>query len=487
MRVCDVPKFISDICAMHNQRLDNVLFWALLAVFAAAYLLTFPSGWLISDEYTYTNQAMAICGGEKVPGYVDAITGDFVNYASSGYSFGNAFWISIWMTIFGVSYSYVGSLMAVLIGMVLLYRVLRMEGYLTLAICLAFVYPAVVFFSHTQMSGVPSFLLVCWFLYGLFGYEDSGRKWLLLCALASFSFWVRETNIVLLGGICLVHFMVDRRWFRYYAVGAFIGMIPRLLSHWYYYDDPFYYVLGEAFRIEHLVQNIGVYTVMGLIMMPLGWLALSLYAGRYRWPIVVSSWIFVLVYLFYGYNAIEYSGLKTGVMVMSRFYLPLVPIYVIVVGSILMKWKLPRFVEIGAYAGTAVVIVGLHYLTHRESAVHAQASSEIYERYGDSFAFYDMSKKTNIIRYLNPYHGHFAGHADLSKFQEEEYMTKVMSAYGEAYLILSENKVNQAKRDKTSELEGKLDLPADKYISTEEDHIYVKPGLTIRISKIRRR
>jgi len=191
---------------MKDLGLDNLLFYGLLLLFAVVYLFTFPQGWLISDEYTYVNQAIAITHGETSLTFYDAITEEHVPYNFTPYSLGNSFWIALWAKLFGVKNIYLGSFFALFTGAFLLFRTVKLERSLITALGLLFVYPSLEFFSSSTMSAIPSFLLVCAFIYFLFSRKESSTKWLWLTALASFSFWVRETNIVLLGGICLIHF-----------------------------------------------------------------------------------------------------------------------------------------------------------------------------------------------------------------------------------------------------------------------------------------
>jgi len=160
--------------------LDSLLFYGLLLLFAVVYLFTFPQGWLISDEYTYVNQAIAITQGETSLSFYDKITDQNVPYNFTPYTLGNSFWISIWAKLFGVKNIYLGSFFAVFAGAFLLFRTIKLENSLVAVLGLLFVYPSLEFFSSSNMSAIPSFILICLFIYLLFSKKESSMKW--LCA-----------------------------------------------------------------------------------------------------------------------------------------------------------------------------------------------------------------------------------------------------------------------------------------------------------------
>ncbi len=445
----------------------------------------FPQGWLISDEYTYVNQAIAMSEGKTYLSYPDPITNELIPYNFTRYSLGNSFWLSIWVRVFGVSSIYLGSLFALLSGSWLLYRSIKESGYFVPALGLIFIYPSLAFFSSSTMSSVPSFLISGMFIYGMFTFAERKWKWFGLCLLASLSFWVRETNIVLLGGICLVHFIQDRRWFGYYLFGAAVGMGPRFLSSYYYYDDPFFYLLAESFSLSYLSGNIAIYSILTLICMPFGLLFLSIYKGRYRWPIMLSSCMFIALYLCYSFNASIYSGFNKGTILMGRFLIPLLPFFVLSVAWFFRNLRINKSLIVLWFIFVAFALGGMKYKVNQEAVLHQGISEYAYTAHENDHVFFDLSRRTNILRYLNPMHGDFAFQSDVTRLLDKEYMEKALAQNRTLYIMQTINTANQKKSKLTGGVQDIIDQASSMYSISIDEEIKIKPGLKFQILKIR--
>ena len=469
---------------MKNLDLDSILFYSLLLTFAVTYLFMFPMGWLISDEYTYVNQAIAISQGDTSLSFADTITKEEIPYNFTRYSLGNSFWIAIWVKLFGVKWIYLGSLFAILVGSWLLYKGLKQVGYFIPALGLIFLYPSLEFFGSSTMSAIPSFLLSCLFIYELFTKSESGWKWFWLCVLASFSFWIRETNIVLLGGICFIHFLQDRRWFGYYLIGAIVGVLPRLVSSHYFYDDPFYYLLAESFSLVNITGNITIYALLSLMCMPFGLMFLGMYKGKYKWPIVISTFTFLSLYLTYSFNASVYSGLSKGIILMGRFLIPVLPFFVLSVAWYFRNSRINKVLITLFFTFVVMAMLGMKYKVHQEGKVHKEISNYVYDNYGNDHVFFDLSRKTNILRYLNPMHGNFANQSDMTKLMDRGYMTKALGQSKDFYIFQTLNIENAAKSELTGSIQSIIDEASKIYTIKFEKELKIKPGLKLQILKI---
>ena len=442
-------------------------------------------GWLISDEYTYVNQAIAISHGDTGLFFVDAVTNKDIAYNFTRYSLGNSFWIAFWIKLFGVKCIYLGSLFAILMGSWLLYKGLKHVGYFLPALGLIFLYPSLVFFSCSTMSAIPSFLVSGLFIYGLFTKSESGWKWFWLSVLASFSFWVRETNIVLLGGICFIHFLQDRRWFGFYFMGAILGFSPRLVSSYYFYDDPFYYLLAESFSLTNIGGNINTYALLSLLCMPFGLVFLGMYKGKYRWPIVTSSITFLSLYLTYSFNASVYSGFQKGIILMGRFLIPLLPFFVLSVAWYFRNKRTNRYLVGLFFLFVAVAMVGMKYKVYQEAKLHKEISNYVYENHEDDHVFFDLSRKTNVVRYLNPLHGQFTNQSDMELLLDEAYMTEAFNQKNDLYIIQTINTANVAKSGLTQSIQSIVDQASKKYDLEMVKELKIKSGLKLQILKIK--
>ena len=469
---------------MRQLELDTKLVIIAIGTFLIVYVFTFPLGWLVSDVYSYMNQGIAIANGDSILSYSDAVTKDVIPYNGTTYPLGNAFWIALWIKLCSLKYVYIGSLFSVIISSILIFKVLVKESLFKLAILLIFLYPSLAFFSNTLMSAIPSLLIISTFLYGLFAFRESGKKWLWLAFLAALSFWFRETNLVLLGSICLLHFIQDKRWFLYYAGGTILGFLPRVLSSYCYYNDPLHYVLAESFSIQNFVNNIGVYAILLLCFMPFGLFFLGKYRGRYRMPLIGSTSLFILMYFFYSFNSTIYSGFFKGIILMGRFMIPILPFFIISVGWHFRNKILDKNLKLIATVVICGLIIGLQVMIHREAKLHKSISNHIYSNYSEKLVLIDLSRTTNIVRYINPYHGNLSYMSDISNLGDDDFMKKLFSDNKEGYLIQTLNSVNAEKLKYTSKIDDLVKNAHQNYNVIEVENIKIKPALFLQVLKI---
>ena len=357
-------------------------------------------------------------------------------------------------------------------------------GYFKFAILLVFIYPSLAFFSNSLMSSIPSFLLVSIFLFGLFVFQESGKKWFCLSLIAALSFWIRETNLVLLGSICLLHFFQDKRWFFQYATGALLGFLPRIVSSNYYYGDPFHFVLAEHFSFTNLTNNISVYALLLLCFMPLGLYFLARYRGKYFISLTSATSLFILMYCFYSFNATEYSGFKKGIILMGRFMIPILPVYIIAVGWYFKKRALPKSVQYTLTAIVCMIIITMQLFVQREAKIHKEMSHHIYSQYADKMVMFDLSRTTNIVRYINPFHGNLSYMSDISNLQDDRFMNTMFNNFEEAYLIQTLNSVHADKVKYTSKIDNIIKNVNQKYSIADVETLKIKPNLYLQVLKI---
>ena len=158
--------------AVKKQGIDNILIFGTLGAFLLIYLATFPMGWLISDEYSYLNRALAWANSDKTLSYADAVTSELIPYKSTRYPLGNSFWIAIWAKVCSTKLAYIGSLLSLLVSFYLTYRIMIKDGMYAMAVLLFFLYPPLAFFSKSFMSCMLSLLLVSGFLYIVYDFEE---------------------------------------------------------------------------------------------------------------------------------------------------------------------------------------------------------------------------------------------------------------------------------------------------------------------------
>jgi len=444
----------------------------------------FPQTWLISDEYAYINQAIAIANGERHLQFFDTILKEGLSYKYTNYPLGNAFYLSFWIKLFGKPYVFLGSLFSVLASYFMIVKTLKKLEYPVLAANLIFLYPALLFFSKTTMSGMVSLLIASLFLYLLISWENSRSKFLSLAFLATLSFWIRETNLVLLGSATLVHYFTYRKGFWWYVLGAILGLLPRLITAFIYYDDPFYFVFAESFQLQALIHNIREYLILLIIFMPGGLFLFYRYNGEYAKEIKWSAFSFILVYLFYSFNPTEYSGFKKGIILIGRFLLPLLPLFCVVAGAWLSKYKWNKTVKVSFVVLVSILIIFSSFIIHKEGEKHIKVTKQINENYLDSFVFYDHSTLTNIVRYINPLTSKIDYHADLTKLLNHDYMYSVLENHEDVVIINSLNIGNEEKLSRTAKIQDLIDQLPSTYNLKRVEEIKVAPNLSIEVLRI---
>ena len=434
-----------------------------------------------------------MANGENALSFLDAITGEKILYGGTNYPLGNAFWIAFWIKLCSLNYAYLGSLFSVLISAFLTYKILVKESYYKLSIGLLFIYPSLAFFSNSFMSCMPSLLAASSFFYVLFLVNESGKKWFILSFIAAISFWIRETNIVLLGSICLMHFLQDQRWFLYYVGGTITGFLPRIISSYYLYNDPFYYVFGEDFSIYNFISNLGVYGILLLCFMPLGLFFIKSYRGRYFLALQISTLLFILMYLFYSFNSTVYSGFNKGIILMGRFMIPLLPVFIISVGWYFQEAdrnKKYDFVDSKIFKYSIATLISLliiimQIFVHNEAKIHKEISNHIYSNYSNKMVLYDLSRRTNVIWYINPFHGNMSFASDISNLKDDVFMNKLFSRFDEAYLVQTLNSANTDKKTYTSIIDNMIKEAGNTYTVIEVERIKIKPSLYLQVLEIK--
>lgn len=469
-----------------EARFSKLIHWLPVLLWSVSFIIFFPLGWLISDEFTYIMQSKALLSGQKYLEVIDPVSGALTAVKNSHYTHGNAVWISIWSLLTGGKGIFIGSLFAAVGAYILSRRTLRSQGYGPIPALLILLYPGTLIFSNSVMSGMPSLLIVATFLYVLLSRAESGKKWLLLTMIAVLSAWLRETNVLLLGGICLIHFIQDRRWLGYYVAGTLLGTLPRLISSWYFYDDPIYYVLGERFAWSHMIDNALVYGPLLIFAMPLAIPVLWMYRGKYRGPIVISVSAFLIVYLLYGYNATHYSGNVRGTLIMSRFLLPIVPIYALAVGSILARnrYTIGRAANYLVYSFAAFLLAIGQYMYHQATSQHGALAIQLHDRYSDRPILMDLSGDTPILRYVNTYYGNYTNLIDIYRISDPDYLNQLITTLGPILVMYTSSTASQEKSQLSAEVTALIEEIPHGYQLDPVDDIVIDDGLRIHILEL---
>ena len=472
---------------MTNQVFGKDQYWFGLALISFFIIgcVTLHHTWLISDVNSYYNQALALLSGSNNLFFPDPVTGEKVSILDAPYSLGNAAWIALWQLLLGKKLVFVCSLFCTFFGIYLTKKSLDLSGFPLIAIFVLFFTLPLQFYTNTLMSGMPSFLWASLYLYMLVKLEDRWLKWFLLCALAVFSAWFRESNVLLLGGISMIHFMQIRKYFFAFMMGSVIGLLPRLVSHQFMFDDPFHFMLSEPFSLSAFVSQLDLYLILSLIFFPLGLLIAILYKGAYQLPFKISVLGFILFYTAYAYDATVYSGYIRGSLVNSRFLLPLAPFFTYMLASQMKKVTLPNWI-LPTTSLVAILFTVICQITiYREHNKHYVISQAIQQKYKDEVVIYDRSGLTNITRYINTLTSKFPSQVDISKVTDSNYMSRLLNKYDKSIVIVSKNEATDAKMERTQIISSYMKEASDTYQLNILDKMPVENGLSILVYELK--
>jgi len=247
---------------------------------------------------------------------------------------------------------------------------------------------------------MPSLLIVSVFCHFVFKSSLQLRDFLILGLLAGLSLWFRQTTIILLAGLVCVDCLKNYKAAIIFIVGIVLGLFPKLISNFYVYGDAFYSKNYEAFALDHAVDNLAIYAFITLLLLPGGLILTYLYKGQKRKEIILSVTVFLLVHLFYRYNAASHGSFLSSVFYNGRYFIPSLALFAVVYawhGKQMIgkyeKWIMPW---------TVLCIVGIFAFAFAHNILgkeYKQIGQEFFNTIGEN----DVPVYSNkAYRYLNP-------------------------------------------------------------------------------------
>ncbi|MDA9774452.1 hypothetical protein N9B82_05805 [Saprospiraceae bacterium] len=416
-----------------------------LLFFCLSYIYFFPSMWMITDAYSYSTQALAFASGNLQYLQNDFLTGETININRAPYNLGNACYLSFFVFIFGAKHIFM--------------QLLRNWNLPKGALAILFVSAPILFFSRCLMSCMPSLLVISCFM-SLFTKEHKGfRDILLLGFLAGLSTWLRETNIVITGLMCLYLLMKQPNRFWLLLFGGILGVTIRLVSSYVVYGQIFFVSASSGFSLESLIHHIPLYLFMSIILVPLGLISSISMKEQADKLFIILTILFLILYSGYNYTAVEYSGFLKGSLLTSRFIIPWIPLAIVGTGFAMLRYN--YFEKIMRYCiipFSLLLIPISQYVINKLYNSHENAAKQLSEKYEHAHIVYDQSGFTNIIRYINPLTGEWKQTADIPSL--ERYLTDPASLKKDLaapiFLILSMGDETEAKRNRSNTIKDKI-------------------------------
>lgn len=362
------------------------------AAFVVAWVAFFPGATTNGDEWGYAAQAQLWLEGRTHFSPADQLTGVVQQVLPAQYPAGTAALLmpSLWLfgDVLGPRAIYLSLLAELLLTVAVLAVWLRDCGRSPTFALLWLGFLPVAVLSRTVMSGIPSALFVtaAWWMF-FRGREAKAVWWLASGFVAGCSLLLREPNALLLAVLFAGAVVRRERKAWLLVVGGLMGSALRPLAAWLVFDDPLYTKDPMyGFDPGEILGNLPLHATALLVMVPGGLLAAALYRGDRCQELATTVAIYVGMHLCYGYSATESGWLKQVILV-PRFYVPLVPILCFAVAHELPRWwgwavrNRPR---IAAATGKLVAawlilltlgLTAVQWRMHRWSRGHVQAAA----------------------------------------------------------------------------------------------------------------
>jgi len=410
-----------------GQRLsDPRLAWrviaAILALYAASFVLFYPRIATNVDEASYIRQARLFVSGSNSVIVSDPLNGRPVSLQlGSKYPVGTSLLMTPFVWAAGYAGAFVSSMLCLLVGVLVTARWIQEEGRSPLFALLILGFPAALVLGRVAMSDVPSFAVVALGLWFFWRGLDRGSPWWLAAGfVAGGSLLFREANV--LPFIPFFIGAVIRRERKAWALvaGGCAGVALRLLSSYLVHGDPLFFKATSAVWGRHSLVETLIVQLLGLmVFVPGGLVAALLYRGRRRPELLASVVLFVGFYVSYRYSAAE-SGPARQLVLGLRFFVPLLPLLVFAMAeSVPRLWRrlladrperrrlglerLAGFVLVAWLFGVAGAATLVHPVFDRWSAHQAEIRDEIHRLVKeDAVLITNLSATKKFIPWLSP-------------------------------------------------------------------------------------
>lgn len=323
----------------------GLLLTAALALYAAGFLIWFPTALSITDEAHYVSGALALVRAASTGG-LDGVTGSaLVGEAPTTYPAGTALLQAPFVGLFGWHAAALASVAALCVVVAVLWRWLRQAGVSPAPIWLWLGFPPVFVLGRLAMSDVPAAACVAAGLYAYWRGSQTGatwRPWFAAGLATGGALVLREPLLLILGPFAAGSWLRRERHGAVLGAGVVTGVSFRLLTGGLFYGDPLAVnPVGFGFALSALERTAPVYLFSLLVLVPGGLLWMPRYRG-WRWPeCQVAVWGTAAFFLVYNYGMAPAAGLRQ-VALLGRFLIPLVPVLVWCSASTLRVWWVER-------------------------------------------------------------------------------------------------------------------------------------------------
>ncbi len=381
---------------------DESLIRIFLLLFISSFLFTFPGFFFSVDELSYCSRALAFSEGQLDLSQ-QTISGSLFSWAPANYPIGTALLLAIF-AFFSKNLIFLSGLLYTSVALILAYLIIKKQNRKNyFPFFIALIFPPTIYFSRGLMSEMPSLLLFAFYTYIFFNKKESFGKYAVLGLLGGMSILFRETNLVLCAALVALHLLKNPKYIISYIVGFLPGLIPRFWSAAFLYENLGYVKQYAPFGIGYFLTNLPLYLIILLVLLPGGLFVLYKYQGKFANSIKLTIISFTLLHLVYGYNSGDHSGFLVSLFYNGRYYLPTLPLWIIVYADFGKSFSFlnKKIVKAGALITGALFIIGTSIFYHKLENAHQAVAKNIFENYNHEPLVYDNT----AYRYLNPLQG----------------------------------------------------------------------------------
>ena len=314
--------------------------WIILLAYAVGFLSFPPRVLLINDEERYVVQALAFSrGATTVPG-ARVETRDRPLRIVTDYPPGTSL-LQAPLVRFGGWRA--AALLSVLSLFVLTFatRALLREFDLPTGFALLIAaYPGNLLFGRTAMSDLPGAAIAACAILMLVRARDRGPFWAFGAGVVTASTLLfREPLAIVVLPFALALFRAaPMRWLPM-MLGATAGVALRLVAAHALFGNALHMRdAGYGFSFASIGQNLPLYAVVFLVLLPFGLILPFAYRGTMRWQMVSAVAAYVILILSFEYNPWRDNGVLQGTALASRFAIPITPLLAVMAAEVWPRW-----------------------------------------------------------------------------------------------------------------------------------------------------
>lgn len=419
-------------------------------------MFLYPKHYLISDEVYYAQQGIMFFQDQRVFEIEEWSDGQLSlrNTDVRNYKIGTGLVTGLVMKTLGNKAQYLVGIVGLLISILSIGYTLKYLGYSPFWAALLAISPVNGLLCRTVMSDLPSMALSAIFVFFLIRNKRTIYENIIAASILGISFFFRETNAVFLGLLSLPFLLEKNNYKLLYLIIALVsGIFMAYLTVNVFHEPLFSRDLGGLdFSLANIPNNLFMYALALIVMIPLGGIFVFAYKGKYALLFKSATAMLVTIYLLYAYNGFNESGAK-GALLNARFMLPLFPLVVIATAHIMEKWKYytPRILTLVAIT-SIISFASMNTVGYLQNERQEELVSVIRENNKGSIYTADM--ESNMLKYAN----YFTGARVQIPFDRVK-MSEYLSTGGNIAVIYSQS---------IGQLETWLDFPTPLAIEEKE-------------------